>query len=66
MTATCSPERGGWRKSNSTTRRFFGGSTFSIFSSAFTRLCTCAAFAACAANRSMNRCSFANMACCRA
>jgi hypothetical protein len=49
--ATWSPERGGVRKSNFTTRRFFGSSIFSIFSSALTRLWTCAALAACAAKR---------------
>ena len=32
------PDRGGCRKSNFTTRRFFGSSIFSILSSAFTRL----------------------------
>ena len=46
--------------------RFFGSSIRSILSSAFTRLCTCAALAACAAKRSMKRCSLASIACCRA
>jgi hypothetical protein len=46
-----------------TTRRFFGSSIFSIFSSALTRLCTWAALAACAAKRSMKRCSLASIAC---
>jgi hypothetical protein len=54
------------RKSNFTTRRFFGSSIFSILSSALTRLCTCAALAACALKRSMKRCSLASIACWRA
>ena len=49
ITTTCSPDRGGARKSNLTTLRRLGSSIFSILSSALTRLCTCAALAACAA-----------------
>ena len=64
--ATSSPERGGRRKSNRTTVRFLGSSIFSIFSSALTRLCTCAALAAWAEKRSMKRCSLASIACWRA
>jgi hypothetical protein len=63
--ATSSPERGQVRKSNATTFRRFGSSIVSIFSSFFTRLCTCAAFAAWVEKRSMNRCSLANIACWR-
>ena len=64
--ATWSPDRGGVRKSNCTTRRFLGSSMRSILSSALIRLCTCAAFAACVWKRSMNRCSLASIACWRA
>jgi hypothetical protein len=35
--ATSLPERGGWRNSNGTRMRFFGGSSFSILSSFLTR-----------------------------
>ena len=49
-----------------TTRRVLGSSIFSILSRALTRLCTWAALAACAAKRSMKRCSFASIACWRA
>jgi len=63
MTATWSPERCGVRKSNFTAWRFFGSSILSILSSAFTRLWTCAALAACVEKRSMKRCSLASIAC---
>ena len=63
---TSSPERCGLRKSNFMALRFFGSSMRSCFSSIFTRLCTCAAFAACALKRSMKRCSLASLACWRA
>ena len=60
------PSAAGRRKSKRTTCRFLGSSIFSIFSRAFTRLCTCAAFAAWAEKRSMKRCSLASLACWRA
>src|ERR1019366_8045422 len=65
MTATWSPDRGGTRNSNFTTRRVLGSSILSILSRALMRLCTCAALAAWVLNRSMKRCSLASMACWR-
>ncbi len=64
---TSSPERGGVRKSKRrSTMRRGGSATFSILSSFFIRLWTCAALAAWALKRSMNRLSLASIACWRA
>ena len=65
--ATSSPERGGGgeRRTRASARRF-GGSTRSIFSSFFTRDCTCAAWLARALKRAMNASSLASIACWRA
>jgi len=62
---TSSPPRAAFLKSNVFSMMRRGGSIFSIFSSFFTRLCTCAAWLARALKRSMNACSFASIACWR-